>query len=83
MKARERAKKFEELEKSINDRNLVFKNDVRTKAAKAVSGSTIDFKKMQDEAIKLDNTMISELKSKIDAFELLIDALLNYLETVI
>lgn len=83
IEASERAKEFEDLEKSINERNLVFKNDVRTKAAKAVSGSIIDFKKLQDEAIKLDNTMTSELKSKIDAFELQIDALLNYLETVI
>ena len=54
---------------------------MREKAGMAEIGEFINFKEMQEDAIKLDETMISELESKINDFESRIDGLLNYLKT--
>jgi hypothetical protein len=74
---------FEKLETDIVERDLKFKSYVMKKATDAVSGKPINFKEMQEDAFKLNETMISELKSRLDEFESRIDDLLKYLETVI
>ena len=48
--ASEEGKIFEKFEDSIDDRNQIFKNDVRERVAKAVYGKPIKFKEMQKEA---------------------------------
>jgi hypothetical protein len=78
----ENGKIFENFEKSIIDRNLGFKSFVLEKVVMAVSGQSFENKELQDNAIKLNDTMILELKSKVNDFELRIDDLLNYLKAV-